>query len=173
MQLIRCTAKLLKEIGLSPTRLQHQEPKFSFLGQWHANLIYIDRRKCVLFVNDRTLFNFIVPHARREQIRALDEMFQSWLACVLSAEGISDDVISRILSEYDEIEFGKSSDRSVLGCANDIAFHYKYLVSEAGGVHSWMVPDIIREMNRMPMHASKRQSVYPINELEKLYGIAV
>ena len=49
MQLIRCTAKLLREAGLKPTESQHDDSLFSFLGQWHANLIYIDGRKSVLF----------------------------------------------------------------------------------------------------------------------------
>ena len=61
MQLMRCTKKLQKEMGLKQSDLCEEEPRFSYLGPWHANLIYIDRRKCVLFVNDNTLFNFIAP----------------------------------------------------------------------------------------------------------------
>ena len=55
MQLIRCTKKLQKEIGLKQSDLCTEEPRFSYLGSWHANLIHIDRRKCLLFANDRTL----------------------------------------------------------------------------------------------------------------------
>ena len=125
MQLIRCTAKLLKEVGLKPNELQHDEPRFSFLGPWHANLIYIDRRKSVLFVNDRTLFNLILPDVSRAQIRALPNLFLSGLSCVISAEEFPEDVKMKILGEYEEIVLSKSSDRSVLGSANDLAFHYR------------------------------------------------
>ena len=59
MQLIRCTKKLQKAMGLKEADLVRHEPEFSFLGSWHANLIHIDRRKCVLFTNDKTLFNFL------------------------------------------------------------------------------------------------------------------
>jgi len=173
MQLIRCTSKLLREAGLKPKNLRQQEPRFSFLGQWHANLIYIDRSKCVLFVNDRTLFNFIAPGVTRVQIRDLGELFRDLLGCVLSAEDIPQEVTDSILSEYAEIGFAKSSDRSVLGCSNDFAYHYKFRISEAGGIHSWRVPEIIREMNRMPMYASTPRSMYPFRELRSLYGIAV
>ncbi len=171
MQLIRCTAKLLNEMGLKSKDLQQQQPTFAFLGQWHANLIHIDRRKCLLFVNDRTLFNFIVPDVGRAQIRELQELFLSSLSCVLSDEGIPVDIKARILSEYAELGIAKSSNRSVLGSAKDLAFHYKVLILDAGGVHSWRVPEIIREMNRMPMQAIVFK--FPIIELGNLYGFAV
>ena len=173
MQLIRCTAKLLKELGLKPADLQHESPSFSFLGPWHANLIFVNRRKCVLFVNDRTLFNFIVADVSREYIRRIREMFRDNLACVLSEESVPPDVCTRILAEYEEIDIGKSSGRSVLGSANDLAYHYKFSIMKAGGVHSWKLPEIIKQLNRMPMHASTPKSMYPIEELGKLYGFAV
>jgi hypothetical protein len=73
MQLIHGTKKLQKEIGLKQSDLCTEEPSFSYLGPWYANLLHIDRRKCVLFVNDnKTLFNFIVPDVSRAAIRELD-----------------------------------------------------------------------------------------------------
>lgn len=50
MQLIRCTKKLQKEMGLSKASLAESEPAVACLGSWHANLLFIARRKCVLFV---------------------------------------------------------------------------------------------------------------------------
>ncbi|MEA3414914.1 MAG: hypothetical protein U9R02_01980 [Thermodesulfobacteriota bacterium] len=96
MQLIRCTKKLQKEMGLKKVELAESEPKFSFLGSWHANLLHIDRRKCALFVNDKTLFNFLVPDVSRSQIRKLDSLFKGYLECVLSEEGFSKAVKTRI-----------------------------------------------------------------------------
>ena len=154
-----------------PRDPEYDEPKFSFLGQWHANLIHINRRKCVLFVNDRTLFHFIVPDSSRAEIRDLSGMFSHTLSCVVASEGFSKEVVNRIVNEYEKIRIGKSADRSVLGIANDLAFHYKYMILNAGGVHSPEVPQIIRELNRMPMHAGKPNSQFPIDELRKLYAV--
>jgi hypothetical protein len=103
-------------------------------------------------------------------MRALPDLFRSTLSCVLSAEGIPEETERRILSEYDEIRIAKSSDRSVLGSANDLAFHYKYSILDAGGVHSWRVPAIIQELNRMPLQAIVLK--FPIDELANLYGFA-
>jgi hypothetical protein len=103
MQLIRCTKKLQKEMGLKPSDLCAEEPRFSYLGPWHANLIYINRRKCLLFANDRTLFNFIVPDVSRENIRKIEKLFTSYLSCILADEGFEEADRERILSEYDEM----------------------------------------------------------------------
>jgi hypothetical protein len=111
-----------------------------------------------------------VPDVTRAQIRDLPEQFRSMLSCVLVDEAVPDDARKRILEEYKELGFAKSSDRSVLGSSNDIAFHYKYQILGAGGVHSWRVPGIIRELNRMPMQAIKYK--FPIEELAHLYGFA-
>lgn len=171
MQLIRCTAKLLKELGLKRSELIEEQPKFSYLGQWHANLIYINRRKCVVFANDKTLTNFIVTDVSRAEIRDLGSMFESMFHCILADEGYSRDIIKTILAEYSEIGIGKSNSRSVLGSLSDLAFHYEHSILESGGPHSPAIPSIISRLNRMPMHSSKK-GFFPIDELRKLYPSA-
>ena len=170
MQLIRCTGKLRKEMGLKNSDLWDAEPKFSYLGSWHANLIYIERKKCVLFVNDKTLFNFIAPGVSRSEIRNLDVLFKSLLRCVLSEEGFDGSAKEKIMSEYDNISYAKTKSRSVLGSMNDLAFHYKYHIHHVGGLHSPAIPNIIRRLNEMPMGAI--EYAYPIEALKAMYGRA-
>ena len=124
MQLIRCTAKLIKEMGLKKSDLVEESPTFSYLGQWHANLTYINGRNCVLFANDRTLINFIVPDVSRSEIRELSLMFKEIFRCILVSEGYEKAVVEKILTEYSDVSYGKSNNRSVLGSLNDLAFHY-------------------------------------------------
>jgi hypothetical protein len=171
MQLIRCTGKIQKEMGLKKSDLIEESPRFSFLGQWHTNLIYINRRKCILFVNDKTLFNFIVPDVSRAEIRKLGDIFRLNFSCVLSAEGYSRELVEKALSEYSEIKYGKSNDRSVLGSINDLAFRYEYWIFESGGVHSAEIPSIIQKLNRMPMK-KKVGYIWPADEILKLYQSA-
>lgn len=169
MQLIRCTKKLQKEMALKPADLVTDEPCFAFLGSWHANLIHIERKKSVLFANDKTLFNFLIPDLPRVQIRALDQLFRRYLQTVLGSEGIDDHVIDQILAEYQIIGYANTHSKSVLGSMNDLAFHYKYHIVSEGGVHSCDLPAIIRRLNRMPMGALEYR--YPIDELRTLYGM--
>ena len=157
-------------MGLKQSDLREEEPRFSYLGPWHANLVHIDRRKCVLFVNDKTLFNFIVPEMSRAQIRELEKHFKGNLGCVLADVGIAEADRVRILSECCEVGFANTNNKSVLGSTNDLAFHYKYSILEAGGVHSPAVPGIIRRLNRMPMGALKH--VFPIEALKAIFQTA-
>jgi len=167
MQLIRCTKKLQKEMGLKKSDLSGSEPKLSFLGPWHANLIYIDRRKCILLVNDKTLFNFIIPDVSRAQIQKLDKLFKGYFECVLSEEGFGTADKERIMTEYQEIEYSNTNSKSVLGSMNDLAFNYKYLILSEGGVHSSALPGIIKELNRMTMRAIEYR--FPIEALKAMY----
>ena len=167
MSLIRCTKKLQKEMGLKSSELVDSEPTFSFLGSWHANLIYIDRRKCVLFVNDKTLFNFIVPDVNKKQIQQLDELFLSHLQGVMKSEGFSDNIVNKIVAEYKIIDYANTNNKRVLGSMNDLAFHYKLNILEEGGVFSHAIPDIISKLNHMPMGAIKYN--YSIDALQALY----
>ena len=167
MQLIRCTAKLQKEMGLKKAQLCQLEEPAGLLGQWHANLIFIDRKKCVLFVNDRTLSNFIVPDVRRSEIRELASIFKQWLRPVLFAEAYSSREIELICAEYIEIAYAVSNSRKILGHIKDLAFHYEVNIQTAGGVHSPEIPAIIKRLNRMPMNAGK-ECTWPYKELKKL-----
>ena len=171
MQLIRCTLKLQKEMGFKKSDLREDEPVFSYLGSWHANLIHIDRRKCILFVNDKTFFNFIAPDVGKVQIRELSTLFRGYLQCVLAEEGFDELTKRKIMMEYDDVGFAKTNSKQVLGSMNDLAFHYRCHILAEGGVHSCMVPSIISQLNRMPMKGLKYR--YPIEALRAMYETAI
>ena len=154
-------------MGLNNAALLEERPKFSYLGSWHANLLHVDRRKCVLFVNDRTLFNFIAPGVSRAEIRNLDVLFRSYLACVLSEEGFVGSAKQKIISEYDEISYAKTKSRSVLGSMNELAFHYRFHILNEGGIHSSAIPSIIHRLNEMPMGGI--EYAYPIEVVREMY----
>jgi hypothetical protein len=157
-------------MGLKPLSNPAGQALSGQLGSWHANLIYIDRRKTVLFVNDKTLFNFIAPDVPRAQVRELSTLFAFWLSCVLSDEGFGESAKAKILGEYKDVLCAPTNNRQVLGSMNDLAFHYKHFVIESGGIHSPAVPGIIRKLNRMPFAAIGYR--FPIELLRNLYETA-
>lgn len=166
MQLIQCTGKLQKEMGLKKKDFCDDQADTSVLGSWHANLIFIDRKKCVLFVNDRTLLNFIVPDVNRKQIQNLGDLFRSWLSCVLMAEGFDAEVVERVMADYESLGFTKTGSKSVLGSMNDLAINYRFRIQDVGGVYSAEVPAIISALNHMPM--GMLEYSYSINVAEEL-----
>lgn len=168
MMIIRCTGKLQKEMGLKKADLEESDPQFQYLGSWHANLLHVDGKKCVLFTNNKTLFSFIAPDVSRAQIKKLNELFLGFLVAVLADEGFSETVIEKILLEYSEITYAKTNDKSVLGSMNDLAWHYKHLILDSGGIHSPAIPSIIKQLNHMPMSAI--EFTYAIDALRSMYN---
>jgi hypothetical protein len=170
MQLIRCTKKLQERLGLTKEDLQEQERDEGVLGPWHANLIEIAGSPAMIFANDRTLLNFFIDINPEGLVRLFHKNFVAMLSCVLADLGIPDKTREHILEKYSEIGFTRTNNRRVIGSMNDLAFHYDYLVSEAGSVHSADIPGIIRDLNGMSMSmlteiAPDRALLALVNEL--------
>lgn len=77
--IIHSTQKLLKELRIQPAEPEAGEEPFS----WHANLLRIERRKCVLFTHDTTLFSVLVPGLKRADFDRMDTVFSEELLRVM------------------------------------------------------------------------------------------
>ena len=151
MQYIRCTQKLLNELKVKlPNELK---VKFGFIGGWHSNLLHVERRKCVLFTNDKTLFSFFVPGLKKPEFNHFDELFRQYLFKSLLNEGFSQPQIERVLGEYQTIFFGKTNNRSVLGSMTDLSFKLEYHIKASGGLSYLDLMALNKQINRIPMKA--------------------
>jgi hypothetical protein len=101
MQIIRCTQKLLRELKF--TANIEENAKSEPMGGWHANLFRIERRKCVIFTNDKTLFTLFVPGLRKPEFDHFDELFRQYLFKGLLNEGFSQSKIESVLNEHQTI----------------------------------------------------------------------
>ncbi|MFH2048126.1 MAG: hypothetical protein ABIJ12_01675 [bacterium] len=163
MQLIRCTQKLIKELRIEPSEKEAQP---GYIGGWHANLLRIDRRKCILFTNDRTLYSFFVPGLNRLGFERFRDVFRENLFISLTSDGFSQTQIEKVLSEYQTIGIAKTNNRSVLGSMNDLAFQIKYRVAAFGGLENTDFITVNRELNHTPRGAI--QYMYSIELLRSL-----
>ena len=149
----------MTEIGLKEWDL-HLEPE-SLLGAWYAHVIYIDRRKCALFVNGTTLTSFLVAGVSREELRQLPVLFVKHWRQFLAYEGFPASVIETLLSEGARFDYAKAKDKSVLGSMSELARHYRWYFEDGRGT----VDEAIHELNRMPMSPLKLD--FPIEELKR------
>ena len=163
MAILRCTKKLLNELKIKPSV---ETGLYNELGSWHANLLRIDRRKCVLFTHDRTLFSFFVPGLKKPQFQNFQEIFGQNLFKNLRRENFPQGQIEIMLEEHQEIAISKTNNRSVLGSMTDLAFQLSYLISDAGGLSYVDIAELNYDINRVPMSAI--DSFYGIDELRKL-----
>jgi hypothetical protein len=161
MAILRCTGKLLTELGARPSEATCSDEFWC----WHANLLRVDRRKCVLFTHDATLYSFLVPGLKKAQFQSFHEVLGQSLFKNLLWEDFPQNQIEIALDEHREIIVGKTSNRSVLGSMNDLAFQLKYRISAMGGLINVDLAQLNHDLNRIPMSAIEEG--YSIYELRK------
>jgi hypothetical protein len=166
MRIIHCTKKLLKELAVPLVEPNKIPSPTEGLANWYANLLRIDRRKCVLFTNEKTLYTFLIAKVLKSNLKNIEEEFLINLSYNLQNEGFGLEVINRIMKEYQEIGFAKTVSKSVLGSMNDLAWQYEFQIMREGGIDNIKILQLNQMINRTPMGALKYK--YPIEGLRKL-----
>jgi len=150
MVLIRCTAKLRKEMGLRPADLRSESPQ-SQLGDWYAHLFFEKRKKCVLFVSERTLLCFLAVGLKRDRLRRLDEVFRDGFFRLLLDEGFQPEQATPAFNGCREMGYAATSDRSMVGTVNELVRETQFLLPRHGGVASPDLASLYHKMNRTPL----------------------
>jgi len=147
---LRCTQKLLKEIGITKSEVSDISQGDSILGNWYANIFIVDRRKAIVFVNERTFLSFIVYSISKRNIKDIKEIFINKLCQLLSLEGFSKNDIENNMKGCEEIQYTVTNSKTVLGNVNDIVHLYKHSILYDGGLKSCNLSEIIAQINRTP-----------------------
>lgn len=163
MAILRCTKKLISELNI---KIPDSPKDNDDIGGWHANLLRIDRRQCVLFIHDKTLYTFLVPGLTKPHFKNFNEVFRQNLFKSLVAESLPQEHIEIFLEDIREIEIAKTNNRSVLGSMNDLTFQLKYQIADDGGLLNADISKLNHDLNRIPMSAI--EEIYSIYELRKL-----
>lgn len=147
MLTLQCTQKLLKELKTDLSPVKDTDP----ITLWHANLLTLDRRKCVLFTNDQTRYTFLVPGLKKPDFQRLGEVFLDNLFKCMLNDGISQEGIEKVLNGCSNYCFTKTSSKSVLGTMNDLTDIIKWTVYDNGGLANTDISELMNKLNRMPM----------------------
>jgi hypothetical protein len=147
---LRCTAKVIRELGLRSGQLAMPAQGESKLGNWYLNLFTVDRRKTFVFVNERTLLSFIVFGVKKSNIDKTPEIFLNGLDHLLVLERLEPGEINRVFKGYESLEFTKTNSRKVLGNMNDLIDMYRYHILYEGGFREADIGSIIMRVNRTP-----------------------
>ena len=158
----RCTQKLLKELQLSKDELG--EPQVGFLGSWFAHLFRLERRKCVIFTNDRTLYTVLLFDLKKRDFEFLGERFISGLIENLKRDEFPSEKIASIAIACYPVSWGATNNRSVLGSMNDMVRLSKESVSFERLETADEITGLNHFLNRTPMSILKL--VRPLNEMK-------
>jgi len=140
---IRCTGKLLNLLAKHSVTLVDAPPTGD---DWYANLLWVDRRKCLLIVHSGTLFALFVTDIRVRDLRPFERRIPELLAGALHEEGLPIDTLGRL--DPSEVWLAKTASRHVLGVMNQMAFEIGWHVDQAGGLWNIEIDELNRHLRR-------------------------
>ena len=145
MPVIRCTAKLLAEID-DPVSPIITEP--SPFGDWYGHLFSIDRRKCIIFINETTLFVCFASSVVKAQYRHIVPFFLEVLKSTLQNMPFTAKEMKCIMGFHNELSIGKTLSRSTMGSMNNRIIDAKCLIEYHGQCDD---ESITTSLNKTPM----------------------
>lgn len=153
MIVFRGTHKLLKELRFRKSDLD--DPGEGLLGSWFANLFRIERRKCLLFTNDRTLYSVLLYGLRKSDLESIGTRFRDGLVANLQASEIPAETVASVAMACRPVAWGVTNSRSVLGSMNDMISIAKYMVALKRHETEDEIALLNHDLNRMPMSTLK------------------
>ena len=122
--IIQCTKKVLDKLGMKNADkapdlpVSEREEKNVLLHSWHVNLLTIDRRKVLIFLNDLATISVIVYRPQAKDYKHLDNLLREGIEGLMRRYGIKEEVILRYLEDDEYSCICRSSSRSVLARMN-------------------------------------------------------
>ena len=151
---IRCTAKMLKLLGVRPSSLAELEPDED---DWYVNLLWFEGRKCLLLTHAGTAFSVFVPDVRKSDLESLGPFLVDAIIVALDAENLSHEA----LGDLDGLDarVSKTASRRVLGVMNDVSLHVDCSLDRFGSVLDVDVVTVNRWLQRT-LHSHGGGRVY-------------
>ncbi|EON93066.1 hypothetical protein MARLIPOL_03500 [Marinobacter lipolyticus SM19] len=135
---LHCTKKILAKLPLdSSDRLKRKLPlphaandgPESPLSGWHANLLTIQRRSCVLFVHDSTCFPVLATCLTKPDFAELDWWFQDALMNTLLKSGANEAQMDAAAGALSYLTCDSECDRSVQATMNRMGQDLEHQIS--------------------------------------------
>jgi hypothetical protein len=142
---VRCTRKLLAL--LHPARLVQETANPPRASDWYANLLWVERRKCLLVTHAGTLFSAFAPDVRSSQLRPFGEFVVPLIRQQLIIEGLPVDLFGSL--DRLDVHLGKTASRSILGCMNDMVSYIESDVAISGGLARCDVTALNKALRRV------------------------
>ena len=136
---LRCTAKvlaLLGEVALVEMPSSDED--------WYLNLLWVERRKCLLLAHAGTLFSAFVPDVRKSDVDPIGTFVAGVIREQLRSEGLPEDLFGSLR----EVRAARTTSRGVLGFMNDMTYQCQHAVYVAGGLRHLDTGELNRWLRR-------------------------
>jgi hypothetical protein len=132
--IIYCSKNLEKFLGpVNPTI-----PSTSILGDWNGHLFTIHRRKCLLFMNNKTCYSVVMANVLKKDLKNFEQVFKQRLIRQFEHDlNIKEPQEIKLRNMLGDLVLTKSNnDKKIIGTINH---HMKNLTynSYPGNVENW------------------------------------
>jgi len=115
--------KALDLLGVRRMSLVERPPSDD---DWYLNLLWFDRRKCLLLTHTGTVFSIFIPDVRKAEFTPTGPYVIAAIEATRRAEGLPVDALGEL--DSNDLLLTKTASRKVLGFMNEIASHISYAV---------------------------------------------
>ena len=152
--ILHCTTKLAAKLPaatFTASVLPGDEQGESPLGDWHAHLLILDHRNCVLFCHDLTRYTLFLPGLRAPQFAELGRCHRELFLAALEAQGVAYGRLAHVELAIGPLVADSRTDRSVLGS----------LRVAAEDLQHGMLPRVPNVLDLEPVATSRRLNERP------------
>ncbi|AFT71374.1 hypothetical protein B5T_03107 [Alloalcanivorax dieselolei B5] len=178
---LHCTKKLIAKLPLDQNGLLkdpqrehpalHEVSEANLLDNWHANLVVLQGRQCLMFVHDATRFPLFIPAVKKADLAGLDGLFADALISVLGKVGAAEGQLDRAVHLLGPLVCDSESDRSVQGSSTEYGKMIRFGVLDGGGSVMDLAPYSTSVwLADTPMGIKGRGYIRPIKEMLGLLG---
>ena len=140
---IRCTQRLLKALRVPPRDLPDVPASDD---DWYANLIWLDRRKCLLLTHAGTLFPLFVADLLAADLRQLGAVLERNARVALYDERLPVEALGDL--DGGAPVLARTASRRILGVMSEDAYMCEQVVASEGGLDSTELLDLNRRLRR-------------------------
>ena len=121
---IGCTKKLIDYLGC---KVEEIAPDVNSLFCFTANLVTINRKKCIVVTNDGNRMGFVLYGITAKDKKNIHRLFIEGLRTMLGSENYSDELIEKYLTDCADVVFTKTADRKATAKNNKFLERVMYL----------------------------------------------
>lgn len=153
------TKKLLDRI--KPSAFAPDIASNTVLGNWYATVLFW-KPQIALLVNEKTLLPVLMPLVPATDVAV---RFPNHLASVLAAHGMPESFIEHELLQMSEVQYAKTSNRSVVGVMSQFSFLAEVFREhlQAGDLLALSI-----KLSETPCSSLYKSAISPDRELKRL-----
>lgn len=133
---IYCSKKL--ETFLGQVNHSTKTKENSIFGDWNGHLFTVDRKRCLIFMNNRTCYSIVFTNVQKKNLKDFGLVFKERLIRQLDHDlELTEKQEIKLRNDLGDIELTKSNnDKKIIGTINHHVENLKYH-NYGDGVENW------------------------------------